>query len=168
MPKNPFKKNTDYKLSSITNGSFDPPSPPDPSPLTLADSLPDSDNTNNRTKYFTKERFGFTKRKEVKEDEPFGISRVSFETYRRSFDISASQPERPGANANGVSGTDTRSRIENDERALKSQSNEFQDVQLDKTIGSIDEEFEDVGQEPKRRFWQRKKRGDDNELTTQN
>ncbi|PLB39963.1 uncharacterized protein BDW47DRAFT_102007 [Aspergillus candidus] len=66
----------EYKLSVVDdNGAYLPPSPPEKQSIWRR---PGSNNSNHRSL--------------VNENEPFSISRESFDSYRRSFDISARSP----------------------------------------------------------------------------
>ncbi|KAJ9627900.1 hypothetical protein H2203_003119 [Taxawa tesnikishii (nom. ined.)] len=74
-----IKEPTEYKLSEINDsGVFMPPSPPERKAFWSTKSSSSTNSSNHRSV--------------LNENEPFNISRESFDSYRRSFDISARSP----------------------------------------------------------------------------
>ncbi|KAF9889194.1 hypothetical protein FE257_007507 [Aspergillus nanangensis] len=116
----------EYKLSVVDdNGAYIPPSPPEKQSVWRK--YPGSSRSSNH-------------RNLVNEDEPFSISRESFDSYRRSFDISARSP---------VSHNDAMpSRTSLDSRFSHMTSTSAVHVGANKQPLSTEEEhFEDVGLE---------------------
>lgn len=115
----------EYKLSVVDdNGAYLPPSPPEKTSLWRR--YPGSSRSSNNHRNL------------VDENEPFSISRESFDSYRRSFDISARSP---------VSYSDTMpSRTSLDSRFSRITSTSAVQTGLDKQPAAMEEEqFEDVG-----------------------
>ncbi|KAH8425879.1 uncharacterized protein LDX57_003617 [Aspergillus melleus] len=115
----------EYKLSVVDdNGAYLPPSPPEKQSFWRR--YPGSSKSSNH-------------RDLVDENEPFSISRESFDSYRRSFDISARSP---------VSYSDAMpSRTSLDSRFSRMTSPSRTHSGFDRKPESMEEEFEDVGLE---------------------
>lgn len=80
-----IKEPTEYKLSEINDsGVYLPPSPPERKAFWSSRSNGSSNTSHTRST--------------LSENEPFNISRESFDSYRRSFDISARSPVLNGEN----------------------------------------------------------------------
>ncbi|KAL1306908.1 hypothetical protein AAFC00_005551 [Neodothiora populina] len=78
-----IKEQTEYKLSEINDsGVYLPPSPTERKNFWSTKSNTSSNSSNHRSV--------------LNENEPFNISRESFDSYRRSFDISARSPVLQG------------------------------------------------------------------------
>ncbi|KAJ5832240.1 hypothetical protein N7474_000551 [Penicillium riverlandense] len=112
---------TEYKLGVINDsGVYLPPSPPERSSFWRR--YPSARSANNH-------------RDLVDENEPFSISRESFDSYRRSFDISARSPViHPDA-----------SRTSLDSRVFRIASPTAQPNNMRKTTPKQEDDFEDVG-----------------------
>jgi len=118
---------TEYQLSEINDsGIYIPPSPP---PKDRSFFSRSSTSTSYSTQRGTP----------TDTNEPFNISRESFDSYRRSFDISARSP---------IPSFDTPARQSLDSRRiLHSQSSRpsFQGRHIDRPHASVEEGFEEVG-----------------------
>ncbi|ODM21860.1 hypothetical protein SI65_02704 [Aspergillus cristatus] len=114
----------EYKLSVVDdNGSYLPPSPPEKQ--SFWSRYPGSNRSSNNHRNL------------VNENEPFSISRESFDSYRRSFDISARSP---------VSYSDTMpSRTSLDSRFSRITSPSLGHNAFDRPEPMEEEQFEDVG-----------------------
>ncbi|KAI4287345.1 MAG: hypothetical protein L6R35_003395 [Caloplaca aegaea] len=113
---------TEYKLSVVNDsGVYLPPSPPEKKSF-WSPSRTSSTLSNHRSL--------------LNENEPFSISRESFESYRRSFDISARSPVPPESTTprqsldSRMTGP-TRSSIKDLERPQPTSEEAFEDVGLD-------------------------------------
>ncbi|GME51235.1 hypothetical protein GTA08_BOTSDO05115 [Neofusicoccum parvum] len=116
------KAPTEYKLSEINDsGVFLPPSPPEKKAFW--------GNTKSRTSTSSNHRAVLS------ETEPFSISRESFESYRRSFDISARSPI--------AENLEVRPRQSLDSRRLPRSS--LNERRFERPISTTEEAFEDVG-----------------------
>ncbi|KAF2496369.1 hypothetical protein BU16DRAFT_526866 [Lophium mytilinum] len=127
-----IKEPTEYKLSEINDsGVYLPPSPPEKPSFWHSKSNASTTSSNHRSM--------------LSETEPFSISRESFDSYRRSFDISARSPI-PDCTGEG--------RLR---QSLDSRRNQyiprssFQDRRIDCPDATAEEGFEEVGlnDEPK-------------------
>ncbi|KAL1644761.1 hypothetical protein SLS58_004226 [Diplodia intermedia] len=111
----------EYKLSEINDsGVFLPPSPTEKSSFWGGKSRA-STSSNHRSV--------------LSETEPFSISRESFDSYRRSFDISARSPV--------CENLDVRPRQSLDSRRLPRSS--LNERRFERPISTTEEDFEDVG-----------------------
>jgi len=123
-----IKEPTEYQLSEINdNGIYIPPSPPPKERSFFSRS-------STSTSYSTTHRGTPSEN-----NEPFNISRESFDSYRRSFDISARSP---------IPSFDERPRQSLDSRrVLHSQASRpsFQGRHIDRPHEPVEEGFEEVG-----------------------
>jgi len=88
----------EYKMSVVNdNGVYLPPSPPEKKSFWPKRSNPSTTSTASRSS--------------IAENEPFSISRESFDSYRRSFDISARSPIPHEPNSRGRSSLDAMPRL---------------------------------------------------------
>jgi len=116
----------EYQLSEINDsGIYIPPSPPPKDRSFFSRSSTSTSHSTHRTV--------------STENEPFNISRESFDSYRRSFDISARSPI-------SVYDTPTRQSLDS-RRILHSESSRpsFQDRRIDRPHEPVEEGFEEVG-----------------------
>ncbi|KAF2088787.1 hypothetical protein K490DRAFT_72495 [Saccharata proteae CBS 121410] len=136
-----IKEPAEYKLSEINDsGVYLPPSPPERKGFwqTKSSNSVRSANSNHRQL--------------LSENEPFSISRESFESYRRSFDISARSPVIPELDSRGRASMDCRPRQSLDSRQARLPRSSLNERRLDRpAIPVEDSGFEDVGlnDEPK-------------------
>jgi len=126
-----IKEPTEYKLSEINDsGVYLPPSPQERKTFWSSRSNGSTNSSNHRSI--------------VSADEPFSISRESFDSYRRSFDISARSPVLGGQ----LPRQSLDSRLPYQPRTSSS---------FTRPAPTAEEEFEDVGlnddTKPKRRGW---------------
>lgn len=137
------KEPTEYKLSEISdNGVYLPPSPPEKPSFWHSRSNVSTASSNHRSL--------------LSENEPFSISRESFDSYRRSFDISARSPI-PDLDARSRPSLDTRHSLDarrslDVRRSRAPPRSSFQERRIDRPDDSTAEEgFEEVGlnDEPK-------------------
>jgi len=122
----------EYQLSEISdNGVYLPPPPPEKKGFF-------SRTSTTSTSYSTRGS-------DLSEHEPFSISRESFDSYRRSFDISARSPI-PCYDAPARQSLDTRQSLDS-RRSLQPHPlrSSFQDTRIDRPYSSVEEGFEDVG-----------------------
>jgi len=88
-------ESNEFKLSSVNDsGEFVPPSPTNERPSFWSTKSPSSTSTNHRQCF--------------NENEAFTISRESFESYRRSFDVSGRSPILQGDSFNSRASMDSR------------------------------------------------------------
>ncbi|KAF2471946.1 uncharacterized protein BDR25DRAFT_302773 [Lindgomyces ingoldianus] len=138
------KEPTEYKLSEINDsGVYLPPSPPLKPGFWHSRSNASTTSSNHRSL--------------LSENEPFSISRESFDSYRRSFDISARSPipdcldTRPRQSLDARRSMDARHSLDA-RRSRAPPRSSFQERRAEKTDEVTAEEgFEDVGlnDEPK-------------------
>ncbi|KAK7727049.1 hypothetical protein SLS57_003079 [Botryosphaeria dothidea] len=115
-------KDANYQLCEINDsGVFLPPSPEEKKAFWGNNKSRTSTSSNHRSV--------------LSETEPFTISRESFESYRRSFDISARSPV--------VENHDIRPRQSLDSRRLPRSS--LNERRFERPISTTEEDFEDVG-----------------------
>lgn len=127
-----IKEPTEYKLSEINDsGVYLPPSPPEKPSFWHSKSNASTTSSNHRSM--------------LSENEPFSISRESFDSYRRSFDISARSPI-PDSDCPG-----SRPRQSLDSRRARLPRASLNDRRIDRPDTTAEEGFEDVGlnDEPK-------------------
>ncbi|KAK7511576.1 uncharacterized protein IWZ02DRAFT_25215 [Phyllosticta citriasiana] len=118
-----IKEPAEYKLSEINDsGVYLPPSPPE-----------------KKTSFWSTKSStsSLNHRKALTENEPFSISRESFDSYRRSFDISARSPV--------VDNLDIRPRQSLDSRAARLPRSSLNERRFERPLSTADEGFEDVG-----------------------
>ncbi|KAL9006209.1 MAG: hypothetical protein Q9188_001033 [Gyalolechia gomerana] len=113
----------EYKLSVVNDsGVYLPPSPPEKKSFWSPSRTSSTMSSNHRSL--------------LKDNEPFSISRESFDSYRRSFDISARSPVPPQSTAPRQSldsrlNNPTRSSIKDTERPQPTSEEIFEDVGLE-------------------------------------
>jgi len=121
-----IKEPTEYKLSEINDsGVYLPPSPPEKPSFWHSKSNASTTSSNHRSM--------------LSDCEPFSISRESFDSYRRSFDISARSPI-PDCTGDGRPRQSLDSR-----RAQRIPRSSFQGNRLDCPDVTAEEGFEEVG-----------------------
>ncbi|ORY09063.1 hypothetical protein BCR34DRAFT_382840 [Clohesyomyces aquaticus] len=136
------KEPTEYKLSEINDsGVYLPPSPPEKPSFWHSKSSASTASSNHRSL--------------LSENEPFSISRESFDSYRRSFDISARSPipdclDHPRQSLDARRSMDTRRSLDA-RRSRAPPRSSFQERRTERTEETAEEGFEDVGlnDEPK-------------------
>lgn len=138
-----IKEPTEYKLSEIDdNGAYLPPSPPERPGFWHSRSNASTTSSNHRSL--------------LSENEPFSISRESFDSYRRSFDISARSPipdfdSRPRQSLDARRSLEARRSLDV-RRSRAPPRSSLQERRIDRPDESTAEEgFEEVGlnDEPK-------------------
>ncbi|KAF2145574.1 uncharacterized protein K452DRAFT_324518 [Aplosporella prunicola CBS 121167] len=117
-----IKEPAEYKLSETTADNASQPSPPERKSFWSTTKSTSSTSSNHR--------------KILSDTEPFSISRESFESYRRSFDISARTP---------LPEIDSRARQSLDSRQARLPRSSLNERRMGRPISTTDEGFEDVG-----------------------
>ncbi|OCL13531.1 hypothetical protein AOQ84DRAFT_104870 [Glonium stellatum] len=118
-----IKEFTEYKLSEINDsGVYLPPSPPEKPGFWHSRSNASTTSSNHRSL--------------LSENEPFSISRESFDSYRRSFDISARSP---------IPDVDCRPRQSLDSRRARLPRSSLNERRIDTPDATAEEGFEEVG-----------------------